>query len=58
MKYKLLILALTTLATSAQAQQTLTLDSCRAMALRNNKTLSASRLQLDMARYNKKAANT
>lgn len=58
MKYKLLILALTTLATSAQAQQTLTLDSCRAMALRNNKTLSTSRLQLDMARYNKKAAKT
>ena len=58
MKHKLLILALTTLATSAQAQQTLTLDSCRAMALRNNKTLSASRLQLDMARYNKKAAKT
>ena len=58
MKYKLLILALTTLATSVQAQQTLTLDSCRAMALRNNKTLSASRLQLDMARYNKKAAKT
>ena len=28
------------------------------MALRNNKTLSASRLQLDMARYNKKAAKT
>lgn len=58
MKHKLLILALTTLAVSAQAQQTLTLDSCRAMALRNNKTLSASRLQLDMARYNKKAAKT
>lgn len=58
MKHKLLILALTTLATSAQAQQTLTLDSCRAMALRNNKTMSASRLQLDMARYNKKAAKT
>lgn len=58
MKHKLLILALTTLATSVQAQQTLTLDSCRAMALRNNKALSASRLQLDMARYNKKAAKT
>lgn len=58
MKHKFLILALTTLAASAQAQQTLTLDSCRAMALRNNKILSASRLQLDMARYNKKAAKT
>ena len=42
----------------AQAQQVLTLDSCRAMALRNNKTLSASRLQLDMANYTKKAAKT
>ena len=30
-----------------QAQQVLSLDSCRAMALRNNKTLVASRLQLD-----------
>ena len=41
-----------------QAQQVLCLDSCRAMALRNNKTLVASRLQLDMAQYNTKAAKT
>lgn len=58
MKYKLLILTLAAFAAEAQAQQVLSLDSCRAMALRNNKTLSASRLQLDMARYTTKAAKT
>lgn len=45
-------------AANVQAQQRLSLDSCRAMALRNNKTLSASRLQLDMAHYKVKAAKT
>lgn len=55
---RLLIIALSTIALQSQAQQVLSLDSCRAMALRNNKTLSASRLQLDMAKYNAKAAKT
>lgn len=58
MKRNILIAALAALAISAEAQQVLSLDSCRAMALRNNKTLSASRLQLDMARYTTKAART
>ena len=58
MKHKLLVLALATIAINSNAQQVLSLDSCRAMALRNNKTLSASRLQLDMARYTTKAAKT
>ena len=58
MIHKLLTLVLATFAFEAQAQQVLSLDSCRAMALRNNKTLSASRLQLDMARYTTKAAKT
>lgn len=58
MRHQLLIIALAALSTGGQAQQVLSLDSCRAMALRNNKTLSASRLQLDMARYNTKAAKT
>ncbi|WP_440421869.1 TolC family protein [Prevotella merdae] len=58
MKHKLLILALASLAIESHAQQVLPLDSCRAMALRNNKTLSSSRLQLDMARYTTKAAKT
>lgn len=51
-------MALTAFALEGQAQQVLSLDSCRAMALRNNKSLSASRLQLDMARYTSKAAKT
>ena len=55
---KIIALALACFASTAEAQQVLTLDSCRAMALSNNKTLSASRLQLDMARYNTKAAKT
>ena len=58
MKQQLLTIALAALGTGVQAQQVLSLDSCRAMALRNNKTLAASRLQLDMARYNTKAAKT
>lgn len=58
MKHKLLVFALATIAINSNAQQVLSLDSCRAMALRNNKTLSASRLQLDMARYTTKAAKT
>ena len=33
----------------AQAQQLLSLDSCRVMALRNNKQLSISKLKQDVA---------
>ena len=55
---RFLFIALACCAANVQAQQRLSLDSCRAMALRNNKTLSASRLQLDMAHYKVKAAKT
>lgn len=55
---RFLFIALACYAANVQAQQRLSLDSCRAMALRNNKTLSASRLQLDMAHYKVKAAKT
>lgn len=41
----------------AQAQ-TLNLDSCRAMALRNNKQLNASKLKKDVAYNMKKSART
>lgn len=58
MKQQLIAIALAAFAIDANAQQVLCLDSCRAMALRNNKTLSASRLQLDLAHYTKKAART
>ena len=51
-------MALAALALESHAQQVLPLDSCRALALRNNTTLSSSRLQLDMARYTTKAAKT
>ena len=55
---RFLFIALACCAANVQAQQRLSLDSCRAMALRNNKTLSAARLQQDMAHYKVKAAKT
>lgn len=41
----------------AHAQQ-LSLDSCRALALRNNKQLNIARLKQDVARYTRKVART
>lgn len=40
------------------AQAVLSLDSCRAMALRNNKELAQSKAQLDKAHWDTKAAHT
>ena len=40
------------------AQQVLTLDSCRAMALRNNKQLSVSKVKQDVAANLRKSART
>ncbi len=40
------------------AQQMLSLDSCRALALRNNKQLSISRIKQDVAHNTRKAAHT
>lgn len=42
----------------AKAQQVLSLDSCRAMAMRNNKQLSIARMKQDVARDTRKAART
>ena len=42
----------------AKAQQVLSLDSCRAMALRNNKQLNIAKLKQDVARDTRKAART
>ena len=58
MKKTLIMLTLAGIATAATAQQTLSLDSCRAMALGNNKTLAASRTQRTMAEQLRKAART
>ncbi len=40
------------------AQRTLNLDSCRALALRNNKQLSIARLKQDVAKNTRKAVRT
>ena len=42
----------------AGAQQLLTLDSCRALALRNNKQLQVSRINKEMTEYARKSART
>ena len=42
----------------AEAQTALSLDSCRAMALRNNKQINASRLKKDVAYNLRKSART
>ena len=49
----LLLLPLT-----AEAQRLLTLDSCRAMALRNNKQMSVSKTKQDIAANMQKSART
>ena len=42
----------------AGAQRVLTLDSCRQMALRNNKQLSISKMKQDVAANERKSART
>ncbi len=49
----LIITVLTTLATSAQ----ISLDSCRRMALHNNKELQTGKLKIESARYQQKVAH-
>ena len=43
---------------SAWSQQPLTLEQCRELALSNNKQLKASKIGVEMARSNEKAAKT
>lgn len=43
---------------TVHGQQVLTLDSCRALALRNNKQVNVARLSKDMAYYTRKSART
>ena len=42
----------------AAAQQTLSLDSCRALALSNNKLLGVAKIRQDVAKNMKKSART
>ncbi len=57
-KVIVLIILTSLLATSVQAQQLLTLDSCRAMALRNNKQMDVARMKQDVAQDLRRAART
>ncbi len=43
---------------SVWSQQPLTLEQCRELALSNNKQLKASKIGVEMARSNEKAAKT
>ncbi len=58
MNKKLLFSLLACVTMPAMGQQLLTLDSCRAMALRNNKQLSVSRVKQDVAANLRKSART
>ena len=57
-KYITLIMLMGALIPAGAQAQTLSLDSCRAMALRNNKQLNASKRKKDVAYNMKKSART
>ena len=52
------LILLTSMVTPATAQRLLSLDSCRAMALRNNKQMSISRVKQEIAANVRKSART
>lgn len=58
MKKLLIVVALVAIIVPVKAQTVLSLDSCRAMALRNNKQLNATKLKQEAARNVRKAART
>lgn len=58
MKKILTLFLLAALALTGVAQTTLSLDSCRAMALRNNKQLNATKLKQDVAKDVRRAVRT
>ncbi|MBR6946236.1 MAG: TolC family protein, partial [Prevotella sp.] len=58
MRRLLTFLILTGLMLPLHAQKVLSLDSCRAMALRNNKQLSVAKFNQEIARYTKRAMAT
>ena len=57
-KKLLLILTLSGCSLLASAQSVLSLDSCRALALRNNKELAQSRVKIEKTGWDRKAAHT
>ena len=57
MRYFHLILALVFASVVAPAQKVLSLDSCRSMALRNNKEIKAAQVQQEIASYQRQQAH-
>ena len=58
MKHLIGLILLSGITATAGAQRILNLDSCRAMALRNNKQMAVADVKRDMARNMKKSART
>lgn len=58
MKRLLFVIALVSCQLYADAQQVLSLDSCRSLALRNNKELAQSKANIEKAKWDTKAAHT
>lgn len=58
MKKILIILSLVCCSLTTQAQRVLSLDSCRALAMRNNKELAQSKAKMEKANWDRKAAHT
>lgn len=58
MKKTLLFLTFICVSFVGHAQRVLTLDSCRALALRNNKELAMTKVKMEQAEWNRKAART
>ena len=57
-KAAMLLLAVVLLPMNGEAQRLLTLDSCRAMALRNNKQMSVAKVKQDVNANLQKSART
>ena len=57
-RFLIVLLCLMCGGAGALAQRVLTLDSCRSLALRNNKQLNISKLSRQMASQTRKAART
>lgn len=58
MKKTLFFLTLVCCSLIARSQSVLSLDSCRALALRNNKELAMTQVKIDQSDWNRKAART
>lgn len=58
MQKYLILLALASFSLTSPAQQVLSLDSCRALALRNNKTLAVTKAKIEKTKWDSKAAHT